>query len=180
MRCSLPVPVSLKQANLQAEIQRGRNAVGFYLAPGSTSVVRVATTEQTPDQITDNVVSALAGIMKRLPGSWSNVQALSLRTTTSVALPLYNSLPEGRAQDAPVLDAGGRGKGVRLDDLDLGDEYNELEALAAARRQARSLANKRHGDKPATADAPVAPAGLKAAASPAGKKAGKKANKAVV
>jgi hypothetical protein len=31
--------------------------------------------------------------VRLIPGKWSNVQSLSLRTTNSVALPFYNSMP---------------------------------------------------------------------------------------
>jgi ribosomal protein L1 len=55
--------------------------------------MQVGTCVQTPAQLVENVVAAVEQAVRLIPGKWSNVQSLSLRTTNSVALPFYNSMP---------------------------------------------------------------------------------------
>ena len=43
--------------------------------------------------LVENVLAAVEQVVALTPKKWSNVQALHLRSTNSVALPFYNSLP---------------------------------------------------------------------------------------
>jgi len=42
----------------------------------------------------ENVVSAVSEIAKIVPRGWNNIQSLNLKTTDSISLPIYTSLPE--------------------------------------------------------------------------------------
>lgn len=54
----------------------------------------MAHTGQTVEQAVENVVGAVAEITKVVPRGWNNIQSLNLKTTDSIALPIYTSLPE--------------------------------------------------------------------------------------
>ena len=58
------------------------------------SAIKVAHTRQTAEEAVENVVAAVAEIAKIVPQGWSNIQSLNLKTTDSIALPIYNSLPD--------------------------------------------------------------------------------------
>lgn len=51
-------------------------------------------TGQSIEQAVENVVSAVSEITKIVPRGWNNIQSLNLKTSDSIALPLYTSLPE--------------------------------------------------------------------------------------
>jgi ribosome biogenesis protein UTP30 len=123
--------VVLSKTDLQAEIQRARNAVCFHVAAGSTSVLTVGRSDWTAEALADNVAAVLGALGATVPGGWANVQALSVRTASSIALPLYSALPA--ADDAHEVTVPVR-PATRLDDLELGSDYDEYEA---ARRTAR-------------------------------------------
>ena len=58
------------------------------------SAVKVAHTGLTVEQAVENVVGAVAEITKIVPRGWNNIQSLNLKTTDSISLPIYTSLPE--------------------------------------------------------------------------------------
>ena len=58
------------------------------------SAIKVAHTGQTVEQAVENVIAAVSCIAKIVPRGWGNIQALNLKTTDSISLPIYNSLPE--------------------------------------------------------------------------------------
>ena len=89
----LPVAVDLTKADLRAEMQRAVCSCLYRHAAGTSNSVQVGTALQAPAHLVDNVVAAVEQAVKHIPGKWTNVQSLSLRTTNSVALPFYTSLP---------------------------------------------------------------------------------------
>lgn len=45
------------------------------------------------DQIIHNVRHAVSVAVRKIPRGWKNIQSIHLKTTSSIALPLFNSLP---------------------------------------------------------------------------------------
>ena len=64
----------------------------------------MAHTGQTAEEAVENVVAAVAEITKIVPNGWSNIQSLNLKTTDSVALPIYSSLPDNSLPDNSLPD----------------------------------------------------------------------------
>ena len=58
------------------------------------SAIKVAHTGQTIEQAVENVVGALSEITRIIPRGWNNIQSLNLKTSDSISLPIYTSLPE--------------------------------------------------------------------------------------
>ncbi len=57
----------------------------------------------SPAQLEENIAAALAGAASRIPKKWANVQAVYLKAAESVALPLWQTLPD---QPARIEGAG--------------------------------------------------------------------------
>lgn len=66
----------------------------FFLIFFRCSAIKVAHTGQTIEQSVENVVSAVSEIAKIVPRGWNNIQSLNLKTSDSISLPIYTSLPE--------------------------------------------------------------------------------------
>jgi len=64
------------------------------LGAGSNTSVRVGTTAFNPDDLAENVMATILPTVARVPGGWRNVQQVTLKSETSVALPLYCAMPE--------------------------------------------------------------------------------------
>jgi len=89
-----PIPVDLKKTNLKKEIGKVLQCSLMSLGHGPCSAIKVAHTGQTIEQSVENVVSAVSEIAKIVPRGWNNIQSLNLKTSDSISLPIYTSLPE--------------------------------------------------------------------------------------
>lgn len=45
------------------------------------------------DHLVENICGAMKGVASRIPRGWSNIQSVHIKSTASVALPVYASLP---------------------------------------------------------------------------------------
>ena len=68
-------------------------ATYLFLSGGSCLVLRVARAGMPPRQIVRNVLAAAQGAAGAVPRKWANVQSLYLKTSESVALPIFTALP---------------------------------------------------------------------------------------
>lgn len=93
VRKKRPHPVNLRATDLNKEISRARDATYLYLGRGPCSAVPVGHTGMPREHLIHNVRHALSVIVRKIPRGWKNIQSVHLKTTSSVALPLFNSLP---------------------------------------------------------------------------------------
>lgn len=76
--------------------------------------VKVGRSTFTAEQITENIMAALPKIIEKLPKKWTNVQALHIKSSSSVSLAIYNSLPDVRLLDDRKRGGGGRKKKILI------------------------------------------------------------------
>lgn len=77
-----------------------------HAPPHTTHISRsipVSRLSFTPEEGNDNVQALAKGLSLRLPGGWSTVQSLHLKTVHSVALPIHKMLPK----PPPAISVGG-------------------------------------------------------------------------
>ncbi|KAK0539144.1 proteasome-interacting protein cic1 [Tilletia horrida] len=104
-----PIPVKITHTrHLAAELDRAIGATYYLPTRGSCLTVRIGSlVAHTPTQLVDNLEAALPAIVQRLkpidsdagdkheaPGTrsrWNNIQAIELKTGSSMALPIWNS-----------------------------------------------------------------------------------------
>lgn len=89
-----PLPVDLRKANWGAQVRAAAAATYMYPASGTCLNIRVARSTMSQQQVLDNCLAALGGAVEQLPHKWKGVRALHLKTADSVALPVYQALPE--------------------------------------------------------------------------------------
>ena len=89
-----PIPVNLTRAQWTGQISAACNSTFLYVSGGTCSVVKVARLSQSREEIIANVKAVMDGVAEQVPRKWANVRSLFLKTLESVALPLYQSLPE--------------------------------------------------------------------------------------
>ncbi|KAJ3046219.1 hypothetical protein HDV00_000031 [Rhizophlyctis rosea] len=94
-----PVPVDMTKGNLLGEIDSAIGATYLHLNKGTCNLIRVGTTGFTADQLVENITTAIGPIVEKIPQKWKNVQSIHLKTTTSVSLPLWNSLPDKPSEE---------------------------------------------------------------------------------
>lgn len=97
------------------------------------------------DELIDNVMAAIEGVVLNVPKKWKNVRSLHLKATNSLALPLYGSMEscakiegssglsnvkeekqgdQGRSQVEEMVEVGDEVESES--DVDAQDRFNEL------------------------------------------------------
>lgn len=90
----IPVPVDLKKGNWKEQVERACKSAMLFMRSGTCSVVRVAKLGMERGQIVENVVAAIQGVVEVVPKNWGNVRSLHLKLLESVALPVYQTVPD--------------------------------------------------------------------------------------
>ncbi|KAF8073529.1 ribosomal protein L1p/L10e family-domain-containing protein [Lyophyllum atratum] len=85
-----PIPVCLKRKDLKGELERAVSSTYMNQNQGTCTSVKIATLSQTPAQILANLTLALPAIAKHIHGGWENIQALHIKTNSSVSLPIWS------------------------------------------------------------------------------------------
>ena len=55
---------------------------------------RAGNTSMSPTKLLSNITSVTSLVPTKVPRKWSNIKSISIKTTNSVALPIYNKTPE--------------------------------------------------------------------------------------
>ncbi|MCE0481285.1 hypothetical protein HAX54_038936 [Datura stramonium] len=90
----LPLPLDLTHKNWKEQVERACGSGLFYLRTGTCCMMRIGKASMESAQIVDNVVEAIKGVVQVVPKKWGGVRSLHLRLSDSLALPLYQALPE--------------------------------------------------------------------------------------
>jgi len=87
-----PIPIDLTR-NIPLQLQKARCSTSLFFTGGACCAIRAARTSFSPNEVVENVAGCIKSAVERIPKKWKNIQSIHIKTSTSVALPLYNSLP---------------------------------------------------------------------------------------
>ncbi|RWR74732.1 Ribosomal protein L1 [Cinnamomum micranthum f. kanehirae] len=90
----LPIPIDLSHKNWKEQIENACSSSLLYLRTGTCCIMKVGLVSQERDEIVENVVAAVNGAVEIVPKKWGNVRSLHLKALESVALPIYQAVPE--------------------------------------------------------------------------------------
>lgn len=88
----MPLHVDMRK-NVVGQIRKAISSTALNLRQGTSTTVRVGRTDFTAEQIVENLVMAVDGVVRRLPAGWDDIQSLNLKSNKSPALPIYLTLP---------------------------------------------------------------------------------------
>ncbi|KAL2914636.1 proteasome-interacting protein cic1 [Polyrhizophydium stewartii] len=100
-----PVPVDLTKKNVKAEIERAINATYLNFNKGACNSIKAGHLNLDLAQNVQNILDVVRGAAEKIPGKWNNIQAVHIKSSTSIALPVYNALPHDPIDD-PEDDQG--------------------------------------------------------------------------
>ena len=89
-----PVPVDLTKKDWPAQIRKAAAATYVHMGAGTCINVKVGKSAQSQKEVVANAVAAIANAVEVIPRKWANVQSIYMKTNESVALPIYNAMPE--------------------------------------------------------------------------------------
>ncbi|KAL7157398.1 hypothetical protein ABFS83_02G074800 [Erythranthe nasuta] len=90
----LPLGVDLGKKNLKAQVEVALGSALLYLRSGTCSVTKVGRVDMEKDAIVENVLDAINGAVDRVSKKWDGVRSLHLKFSDSVALPVYQAMPD--------------------------------------------------------------------------------------
>jgi ribosome biogenesis protein UTP30 len=103
-----PVPIRLNRGSLKRNIEQKRNSTYLFLGWGACCSVKVGRTDFTSKQVAENTMAAIHGLVQKVPRKWKNIQSMHLKSTDSIALPIYNALPDANVAMAIVAESDGK------------------------------------------------------------------------
>lgn len=119
----IPIGVDLKHKGWKEQIEKVCQSALFFLGTGTCSVVKVGKASMGKKEIAENVIAAIDGIAGIVPRRWGNIRSFHLKMAESLALPVYQSVPDLKLKIAGVND-----KGEELD----GEEVKQEDAQGIA------------------------------------------------
>ncbi|KAF9320962.1 hypothetical protein BG000_000544 [Podila horticola] len=117
-----PIPVDMTKADLKKEIARAIGSTYMHQTTGTCTAVKIGLTSQSAAEITANIEAAIPHIIEKIPRKWKNIQAINLKSNESIALPIFNSLPE---EGVTRIDIQGKKSEALAMDEDEEDEDEE-------------------------------------------------------
>lgn len=89
-----PIPIRLTYKNWKEEIHKSVDCALLRLGHGPCSAVKVGSiSQQSEKELSENAIHLMQAIGDTIPGKWKNIKCFHLKTSTSVALPVYQSSP---------------------------------------------------------------------------------------
>jgi ribosome biogenesis protein UTP30 len=90
-----PVPVDLTKKDWPSQIKKAASATYARQGAGTCLMVKVGKGTHSETEIVENAIAAIDGAVEKVVArGWANVQAIFLKTTDSVALPVYTAMPD--------------------------------------------------------------------------------------
>ncbi|XP_071639757.1 ribosomal L1 domain-containing protein CG13096 [Temnothorax longispinosus] len=89
----LPTSIRMESKDLKHEIDYALRKTSMLLhSHGDTHLMQIGNTSMDKKKILKNTLAACEKLSKNYPGGWTNIRALRLKSTTSLALPFYMTL----------------------------------------------------------------------------------------
>eukprot|EP00252_Welwitschia_mirabilis_P027183 TRINITY_DN9243_c0_g1_i1.p1 TRINITY_DN9243_c0_g1~~TRINITY_DN9243_c0_g1_i1.p1 ORF type:complete len:575 (+),score=154.07 TRINITY_DN9243_c0_g1_i1:211-1935(+) len=151
-----PLRIHAKPDVLRQQIEKFCYSALFYVPSGSCSLVRVGRTSQSVKEIAENVAAVLDNIEWAVPGKWKNIRSLHITSFETLALPIYEALPDMALKiQMPVKSDVKRESVQNLEtaaDAKLADEYQTKKATGekasgkSVGKKGRRIRNVRYMD----------------------------------
>ncbi|CDP06185.1 unnamed protein product [Coffea canephora] len=90
----LPLPLDLSHKNWKEQIERAMGCGLLYMRTGTCCVMKVGKVSMENEEIVENVVQGINEVVKVVPKKWGGVRSLHLKFSDSLALPVYQALPD--------------------------------------------------------------------------------------
>lgn len=88
----VPYLVNLTRGNVRSEFLNVIQSTHYRISDSKSLSVRVGRLSMSSEEILDNMVAIANGVVQKVPKGWHSIQSLSVKTTDSIALPVFNSM----------------------------------------------------------------------------------------
>ncbi|KAJ1260483.1 hypothetical protein BS78_10G236100 [Paspalum vaginatum] len=111
-----PIGVDFTRVGWPEQVRKVLGSACMYLRSGTCLGMKVGRLDMKEEEIVDNVMATVEAAVQKVPRKWANVRALHLKAVDSVALPIYQVVPElglkievtGEVIDTEEVETGGQ------------------------------------------------------------------------
>jgi ribosome biogenesis protein UTP30 len=144
-----PIGVDFTRVGWPEQVQKVLVSSFLYLRTGTCSTMKVGRLDMKEEDIVENVIAAVEAAVNNVPKKWANVRALHLKALDSVALPIYQAVPElGMKIEVPHV---AQLEGATREVVDAAESFKmarkKKKVLKDANRVAEEKSGKRKQDK---------------------------------
>ncbi|CAI0421718.1 unnamed protein product [Linum tenue] len=91
----IPVAIDLKHKGWKEQIENACGSALVFVKTGTCSVVKAAKLSMEKDEIVENVMATINGVVEKIvPKKWGGVRSIHMKLLDSLALPVYEAVPE--------------------------------------------------------------------------------------
>ncbi|XP_010507707.1 PREDICTED: ribosomal L1 domain-containing protein 1-like [Camelina sativa] len=117
----IPVAIDTKK-NWKGQIEKACRGAMFFIRTGICSVIKVGTLSMERDEIVENVMATVNGVVDSLPDKWTYVRSLHLKLSESLDLPIYQTMPDDLKLKVDPFGVKDGEELVKSDDIDDGSK----------------------------------------------------------
>jgi ribosome biogenesis protein UTP30 len=100
-----PIPIDVtRKTSLPFNILKALNRTHFSWSRGTCVLVVAGRTSMDPRKLVQNIVALVPQAVDKLPRKWANLRSVSIKTPSSMALPVYNKTPQELMEIARLAD----------------------------------------------------------------------------
>ncbi|KAL7493103.1 hypothetical protein ACHAWT_002186 [Skeletonema menzelii] len=90
-----PIPIALtRKEALPFAVQKNLKSTFMFLSAGTCVTVKAGNTGMDVTKLLENIQSITQIVPGKVPRKWANIRSVSIKTSASVALPIYNKTPQ--------------------------------------------------------------------------------------
>ena len=90
-----PIPIALtRKEALPFAVQKNLKSTFMFLSAGTCVTVKAGNTGMDATKLLENIQSIAEVVPGKVPRKWANIRSVSIKTSASVALPIYNKTPQ--------------------------------------------------------------------------------------
>ncbi|KZV43142.1 hypothetical protein F511_07957 [Dorcoceras hygrometricum] len=138
----LPLGVDLSKKNLKHQVERALGSALLYMGTGTCCVMKVGKVSMEKDEVVDNVYDAIVGAIEKVPKKWNGVRSLHLKFYDSVALPIYQAMPDVKLKIEGVRSEEKEAELVKLSDNETG--FKEMSGMEDGNSEKKKKTGRIH------------------------------------
>ena len=137
-----PVPIKLtRKEALPFTIKKCLRSTFMWISPGTCVSVKAGNTAMPIEHLVANAIAIVENAVGHMPRKWSNISAVNVKTSQSVALPVYNKTREELDEISKIAKVATSAEKKRAREEEEVEAEREI-AAEAKKKQKKELAAK--------------------------------------
>lgn len=128
--------------NVEKRVRDCVESTYFYLT-GSCCSMRIGRVGFSSEEIATNAIDAISEAVQHIPKGWDSIQAIHMKTGKSLALPIYNDLPDVAVTSQDIEKAEANAKSKTAKDSSTSKKPKESSELLRKRKKLAKDKSKR-------------------------------------